>query len=103
MMTPETFAAWVGGTGTLLITLTRSASWVMKQVAANKVERRIESDATLSAVKAELVDCRKEVDIERTRKQDTERERDIMERILFRLGYEPGGPAGWRKNGDPKT
>lgn len=100
-MTPETYAAWVGGTGTLLITVTRSASWVFKQVAAGKTERRLESDATLLAVKTDLEGCRKDIEQERTRRQDAERERDVMERVLYRLGWE-SGPSGWRKNGEAK-
>src|SRR5688572_33446994 len=101
-MTPEAFAAWVGGVGTAIITLTRAASWLMKRVAANKAERRAETDATIGAIRTEILECRKEIEAERNRRQEAERERDIMERVLFRLGYEQTKEGRWRQNGEPK-
>jgi hypothetical protein len=107
-MTPEQFAAWVGGGGTLMWLLLKGGAFVAETFGLRPIDKRAERDKRLAEcedeigrLQARIVVLEAEVAIlEREVKQECDRA-DFLERVLRRAGFQVDGNGSVTKENNP--
>lgn len=111
-MTPEGFAAWVGGAGAVLGLLIKAGERIGSAMARGATERRVDLTTIITRQDEEIKRLRDDLeheqqecdrrtsDLER-RARDAERRVTIMEGVLYRMGWEQGEDGIWTHRGRP--